>query len=60
MRGQRAFPGKHCSVEEGDQEGVVTKVGEGQEGAWGTASQVPGAARSNREVRSENCPIDWP
>ena len=27
IRGQRAFPGKHCSVEEGDQEGVVTKAG---------------------------------
>lgn len=47
IRGQRTFPGKHCSVE-GDREGVVTKAGEGQEGAWGTVRQVPGAARSER------------
>ena len=35
IRGHRTFPGERCSVE-GDQEEVVTKAGEGQEGAWGT------------------------
>lgn len=35
IRSQRTFPAKRCSVEEGDQEEVVTKAGEGQEGAWG-------------------------